>query len=146
MTETPLQLQPRPSKYLFGILLVLHVGAMICVFSLMFMWPLKFLLIIILLLNFYCCLRKYFFMTSSMSIKKLVLRNDQWQLYFANGSEETVLLSKAQLVSRWLNLLSFKILSSNKKINFILFKGSANQEKLRRLRLIITEKLIRSEN
>ncbi len=133
--KRPLIIEPKFSKLLFFILVVIHVGALVCVWSLAFSIWIKFVLLLIIVILFVCVLRRHCFRISKNSIKLMEQHiDDSWGLYRVGGGITQANLSSNSLVTRYLIILNYKVPGKWFSVSVLLFPDSESSDNLRRLR------------
>ena len=133
-----LVLKPHFSWVLFCLLLVAHIGAVVCLFfsGIAFVWQL--ISVFLIFIYFIYCLRVYVLKSTKRSIVAITCENNQkWRLLFADGRSNIANLLDSSLVTRHLVILNFKVPGFLFKYSSPLFSDSESSENLRKLRLIL---------
>lgn len=135
MKLTPLLLEITVSRWGIAYIGLLHILVLVAVFY--FPFSLLYQLIVSLLVFAHClwCLRGWLFPAGKKPLDALGFADSQWQLY---REEELVTVELVQsTVWTWLVVLNFREADSRKKHSLVLWPDSANEQQLRRLRIVL---------
>jgi hypothetical protein len=131
---------PKPSKWLFFILFVLHGLAFAALICANIVLILQILLGAVLLLSGYRCCWLWALQRGSKAILRCVATLDRWWLIDRLGHEYEVRLAGESLVTTVLIILNFQVVSSGafaKRPRLILAPDSLDANTLRRLRVFL---------
>jgi len=103
-----IEINLRPAKVLAIVIAVIHLGAMVCVFSVFSIW-LQVVLILLIGVNLYYVLWRYILLRSSKSIVKIWHKEDDvWYLMRRSGRLVEKQL-RSSFVARFMIILNFKV-------------------------------------
>ncbi len=131
--KQPLLLKP---SYLFaGILLFIHLGAVIALMFLALSWFVLLPIILIVLIHFLSSVRRYALLLSAKSIIKLWPKEkNEWVLQDKTGNYYPVKLRGNSYRSLYLVVLNFIGQNNNKKLAVIILPDNLPEASFRRLR------------
>lgn len=114
-----------PSRYLMGILLLLHVALLLLLMQLPIQWWAQGLIGVVLAFSLYHYCRRYGYYKSSHSIVAIQYQEAQWQLQTRQGDWVAVELLDDTVVTQSLIILH-AINTAKKKYNVTLFKDAVS--------------------
>ena len=123
-----------------GLLLLLHIGAMLLIFTLPLVWWAHLLIAIVLLSSLVYYIEKHIYYKLAKAIKSLIYANNKtWQLVQRNGQIINGTLQNDSVVTRYLLILNFKTSPKNKiqlKRSVIVFNDAMSTVAFKELRLL----------
>lgn len=129
-----------PSRYFMGLLLLIHIGAMLLVITLPLKWWAYLLIALILFVSLIYHIQKYIYYRYAKAIKILVANNGKiWTLIQRNGDASTAVLQGDSVITRHLLILNFKVsLAKDRHIkrSVIVFNDALSAPVFRQLRLL----------
>jgi len=133
-----------PSRYFMGILLLLHMGAMLLILTLPLTWWAYLLIAIVLLSSLIYHIEKYVYYRMAKAIKSIAnIEGKIWTLTQRNGETINGILQGDSVVTRYLLILNFKIQAENKmyiRRSVVVFNDTMDAPVFRRLRLLCLRK------
>ena len=132
-----IELIPKSSRLFLSILFVLHILALLTIGLSNINVIFKLLLGLLLLISGY-----YFFyyvglQHASKTIVKCLHQNDEWILFDRSGKEYVVQLSSDTLITPFLIILNFRVISNKKHKSIVLFKDSLPTNIFRQLQVLL---------
>lgn len=127
----------RPSYYLAILLLIIHGGAIACLWVLPWPWWSKLLLALACLMSFIALFRQHVFLSNPRSVIEFWQQNGrQWQLRDNLKGIKTAKLADNSICTRYFVLLNFNYLNKQKShhISVLVLSDSLNDQDFRRLR------------
>ena len=129
-----------PSRYCMGLLLLMHVAAMLCVFALPLKWWAYLLIAIVLLASLIYYIELSVRYRLKRSIRNIEYKNDQrWLLTDARQSCYAKLLGES-VVTRYMLILNFRLIDRKTRRTVIVFRDALTAEAFRKLRLLSMQK------
>ena len=123
-----------------GLLLLIHIGAMLLILSLPLTWWATLLIALVLLISLVYHIQKHGYHRLAKAIKSLTyVEQKVWRLTQRNGVPLNAVLLGDSVVTRHLLILNFKIQLQNKtggKRSVVIFNDSMSQISFRQLRLL----------
>lgn len=137
MVEQPFILHP--SRYFMGLLLLIHIGAMLLVVTLPLKWWAYLLIALVLFASLIYQIQKHIYYRYAKSIKGLIVNNKTWTLIQRNGNTLTGILQGDSVITRYLLILNFKVsLEKDQyaKRSVVIFNDALSVPAFRQLRLL----------
>jgi len=134
-----LTLSLQPSRQLFGYLILIHTGAVLCLTLSAAPWWLKVAGVGICLFSVWYSIRKYALLSHPQAIVQCTaLEDNLWLLTDRQGKQQTACLLGDSWRSRYMLILNFKFEQSGKRLSVILPSDMLDPPALRRLRVYLT--------
>lgn len=116
------------------LLIMLYVGAIVCVLVLpVYLWV-KLLIIMLLCWRFVVSARRYIWRSGANAVMHVWIENDEWYLQNALGQTWRVSLRGDSLITRQLVILNFKLEDTKKVISVPIFFDSLSKGSMQELR------------
>jgi hypothetical protein len=132
---TRIELNPKPSKWLFRLLLAVHGLAFLAVcFSAINIAGKGIVFLALFISCYYLCWLKILQQRVG-SIVRCVCVNEQWVLLDCEGNEYQAELLGDSLVTTILIILNFRVVNSRRRKSLVLFWDSLDRDTFRRLRV-----------
>ncbi len=129
-----------PSRYFMGLLLLLHIGAMLLVITLPLKWWAYLLIALILFVSLIYQIQKHIYYRYAKSIKGLIAnKGKNWTLIQRNQKSLTGILQGDSVITRHLLILNFKVSLEKDhyvKRSVIIFNDALSVSAFRQLRLL----------
>lgn len=136
-----MELELRPSRYLMGLLLLLHVGAMTMILTLSLQWWAIVIIAVVLMLSLIFYTEKYVRYRLKSSIRSLNSKDGvKWQLTTKAKESITATILGDSLVTHYLLILNFKA-NNKKRYTVIILRDSIDKQQFRQLRLLLINRL-----
>jgi hypothetical protein len=128
----------RPSKTLAGIIIFMHLGAILSLYYLnLSVWLLYGVMVFILCSLVYILYSNVFLLSAKAIIKIKALPYGKWLLTANNGNELTAILDGHSYVSNFLIILNFYISSKKLKLPVIIMPDSIPHHFRRQLKILL---------
>lgn len=128
----------KPSYWLAGFLIVIHMGAMLALSSVVSnIWTILIVSIFVLL-SLIKNIRRYALRQNANAIVEIRLKNkDEWLLQTKQGNTMNAKLAKSSFRSRYLVVLNFYLPENNQKLTIIILPDSLETKAFKRLRSVL---------
>lgn len=133
-----LSLELKPAWQLAVLLFFIHIGAMICIFPLWLIWPIKIILLILCGVSLIFTMRHYVLLRSPKSILKISQHSDgEWRLYNYNNDEIRATLHGSSVKTPFFMLLNFSNLDQRGFYKIIIIPNANIASDFRRLQIAL---------
>lgn len=133
---TPLTLELRPSRWLLGGLLMLHVISIAVLWlPMMVPWWLRPLLLLMVLWSAWHSIRLHAWQLAPTAMVRAVWREQDWVVELADGTQQDAQLLPGAYVTPALVVLGFQLAGQRRRRYLLLAPDSADITTLRRLRV-----------
>lgn len=127
----------KPSNYLAILLLIIHGGAIACLWILAWPWWTKLLLALACLMSFVTLFRQHVLLNNPRSVVEFWQQSaGHWQLKDNLAELKTAKLADNSICTRYFVLLNFNCLNKQhaSRISVLVFSDSLDEKNFRRLR------------
>lgn len=129
-----------PSRYFMGLLLLIHIGAMLLVITLPLKWWAYLLIAIVLFVSLIYHIQKHVYYHFAKSIKGLTnVEPKIWHLTQRNGEMLNAILQGDSVITRHFLILNFKVPQKKNaylKRSIVVFNDAMGATAFRQLRLL----------
>ncbi len=133
--SAPLYLEPRPSRWLAGLVVVIHSGATVCALLIPVPWWARLSLAALFLLNLVMLFPRYVLLRRHAVTALLWDELGEWRLWIDGGKEVAVRLEPDNFTSPRCVVLNFRTPEGGARHAVVLFPDSLDAGNLRRLRV-----------
>jgi hypothetical protein len=130
------QIESRPSYFLAAFLLLIYLGAMLCILFLLIPWWVKIVLLCCCSIGLIVSLQKQVLFLGKKAVIKIWPEQDgKWCLLTREGEVWRAQLQGDSVVTRYFIILNFSVKEKHLRLSRILFRYEFEAERFRRLQL-----------